>query len=594
MRRLLEEFVRPRVLQIVRLRVWIAERFRPGEGAIMLAWAALIGTLGGIATPAFLRVLEWVQYAFTRHSGSLSEAAASLAWWERLLVPALGGLLAGLTLVYGSRITRGKRAQDYMEAISLGDGVIRAQPTLVRISSSLFSVASGGSIGREGAMSQLSAMLASLVGRASGLPRARLRLLVACGAASGIAAAYNAPIGGALFVAEVVLGSIAMESFGPLLLASVLSTVVSRAALGDRSPFQVDNFEFVSAAEIPTYLLLGLVLGAACPAFLGLLDASSRFFQRWPTPLWVRLAVGGLIVGALSIQYPYVWGNGANALQRLLNTEWTGETLAILLVFKLAATAVTVGSGAVGGVFTPTLLVGAVVGGLFGHGIHALLPDLTAGPRAYAIVGMGAFLAGTTHAPLTAILILFDMTLNHAIVLPLMVACTSAYSASRAIRKNSIYAHSLRQPADEPDAGPDMLQTTRVRDLIKPDPPHVVDKARFDEIVGVFARHQHHNLYVVDENHRFRGVIALHEIKPFLQNEQLAQVVIADDLLVEQFPRIGPDSTLAEALAKFATHAGERLPVVEPDGGWLVGSVTKTDLLLTLAHEVKNDGRDAA
>lgn len=592
MRRLLEEFVRPRVLQIVRLRVWIAERFRPGEGATMHAWAALIGMLGGIATPAFLRVLEWVQYAFTRQAGSLSQAAANLHWWERLLIPAVGGLLAGLTLVYGSRFTRGKRAQDYMEAISLGDGVIRAQPTLVRIGSSLFSVASGGSIGREGAMSQLSAMLASLVGRASGLPRARLRLLVACGAASGIAAAYNAPIGGALFVAEVVIGSIAMESFGPLLLAAVLSTVVSRAAIGDRSPFQVENFEFVSAAEIPTYLLLGLVLGAACPAFLGLLEASTRFFQRWPTPLWVRLAIGGLVVGALSIQHPYVWGNGANALQTLLNTDWTWNVLATLLLFKLTATAATVGSGAVGGVFTPTLLVGAVVGGLFGHGVHALLPELTAGPRAYAIVGMGAFLAGTTHAPLTAIVILFDMTLNHAIVLPLMVACTSAYSASRAIRKESIYARSLRpKPEDEEE---DMLATTRVRDLVKPDPPHVDEKARFDEIVAVFARHQHHNLYVVDENHRFRGVISLHEIKPFLQNEQLAQVVIADDLLIEQFPHIGPDSSLEEALAKFAAHAGERLPVVEPDGGWLVGSVSKTDLLLTLAEEVKNEGRDAA
>lgn len=586
MLRLLEEFLRPRVLQIVRLRVWIAERFRPGEGAIMLAWASLIGTLGGLATPAFMRVLALVQLAFTHQEGGLAQAAANLPWWQRLCVPALGGLLAGLMLYYGSKLTRGRRARDYMEAITLSDGVIRAKPALVRIGSSIFSVASGGSIGREGAMSQLSAMIASLVGRASGLPRARLRLLVACGAAAGIASAYNAPIGGALFVAEVVLGSIAMESFGPLLLSAVLSTVVSRAALGDRSPFAVENFEFVSVAEIATYLGLGLVAGVLAPAFLWLLEFASRFFQRWPTPIFVRLAVGGLIVGAISIKHPYVWGNGANALQTLLNADWTWSVLATLLVFKLAATCATVGSGAVGGVFTPTLLVGAVIGGLFGHAVHALFPGVTAAPRAYSIVGMGAFLAGTTHAPLTAILILFDMTLNHQIVLPLMLACVGAYSASRALRRDSIYAQSLRQPPEEqPD---DRLATMLVRDLVKADPPCVGASARFDEIVSTFALHQHHNLYVVDENHRFRGVIPLHEIKPFLHNEQLAQVVIADDLLIEVFPRIGPDSTLEEALAKFATHPGERLPVVEPDGGWLVGSVSKTDLLLTLAYEVNH------
>lgn len=589
--RLLEEFLRPRVLQIVRLRVWIAERFRPGEGAINLAWASVIGTLAGLATPAFMRVLALVQLGFTRQTGSLAEAAANLPWWERLLVPMVGGLLAGLTLVYGSKFTRGKRAHDYMEAITLTDGVIRAQPTLVRISSSIFSVASGGSIGREGAISQLAAMIASLVGRASSLPRARLRLLVACGAAAGIASAYNAPIGGALFVAEVVLGSIAMESFGPLLLASVLSTVVTRAALGDSSPFAVENFEFVSAAEIATYLGLGLVAGVLSPAFLWLLEFASRFFQRWPTPIYVRLAVGGLIVGAISIKHPYVWGNGANALQTLLNVDWTWNVLAALLLFKLVATCATVGSGAVGGVFTPTLLVGAVIGGLFGHAVHTLFPTVTAAPRAYSIVGMGAFLAGTTHAPLTAILILFDMTLNHQIVLPLMLSCVGAYSASRAIRRDSIYAQSLRQPPE--DQADDRLATMLVRDLVKADPPSVGSNARFDEIVSTFARHQHHNLYVVDENHRFRGVIPLHEIKPFLHNEQLAQVVIADDLLVEVFPRVGPDSTLEEALAKFAAHAGERLPVVEPDGGWLVGSVSKTDLLLTLAYEVNKKGERA-
>ncbi|MBK7875744.1 MAG: ClcB-like voltage-gated chloride channel protein [Planctomycetes bacterium] len=576
--------MRNAVKRVLALRLWLAERFRPGEATVMLAWAALVGVLGGLSGPAFRRAAQGVQWLLTQNGTSLLSAAQSLAWWQRLLVPAIGGLVAGLVLQHGMRLARGNKARDYMEAVTVGDGVIRARPALVRIVSSLFSVASGGSIGREGAMSQLAALLASQVGKLGRLPRARLRLLVACGGAAGIASAYNAPIGGALFVAEVVLGSIAMESFGPLVVSAVISTIVTRATLGDLPLFQIQAFEFVSAFEIATYLGLGLVAGTMAPLFLWLLEQSTRFFHSWRVPLWARLTLGGLIVGAISIQHPYVWGNGYEALLLILKTDWVWSALLMLLGFKLVATLATVGSGAVGGVFTPTLLVGAALGALYGGPVHALFPNVTGGPQAYAVVGMGAFLAATTHAPLTAMVILFDMTLSHDVVLPLMLACVAAYGASKALRKDSIYARVLHQ--DEGDEPEKRLATMLVRDLVKPDPPCVREKDRFDLITATFARHQHHNLYVVDDGGRFRGVIPLHEIKPYLHDERLASIVIAQDLLIEQFPMVGPDSTLEEALAKFSKHPGERLPVVEPEGGWLVGSITKTDLLLTLAHEV--------
>lgn len=571
------------VTRVLALRMWLAERFRPGETTLMLAWAGLIGVLGGIAGPAFRRAAQGVQWLLTQSGASLQAAAEGLPWWQRLAVPALGGLAAGLVLQYGMHLARGMKARDYMEAVTVGDGVIRARPALVRITSSLFSVASGGSIGREGAMSQLAALLASQVGQLGRLPRARLRLLVACGGAAGIASAYNAPIGGALFVAEVVLGSIAMESLGPLVVSAVLSTIVTRATLGDLPLFHVQDFEFVSAFEIATYLGLGLVAGVAAPLFVWLLEQSTRFFQSWSVPIWLRLAAGGAIVGVLSIQHPYVWGNGYEALTLILKTDWVWSALLVLLAFKLVATLSTVGSGAVGGVFTPTLLVGAAVGALYGGPVHALLPSVTGGPHSYAIVGMGAFLAATTHAPLTAMVILFDMTLQHDVVLPLMLACVAAYGVSKTLRRESIYSRVLHL-GEERDT---RLGTMLVRDLVKPDPPCVRENDRFDLIAATFARHRHHNLYVVDDAGRFRGVIPLHEIRAYLDDERLASVVIANDLLIEEFPRTGPDSTLEEALAKFATHPGERLPVVEPEGGWLVGSITKTDLMLTLAHEVR-------
>jgi CIC family chloride channel protein len=206
---------RPFLTRILRLRLWVSERLRPGETEVTLVWAGIVGALGGMAAPAFQSAIRGVKYLLTGSTASLAETAAALEPWQRVLVPAAGGVLAGFVLHFGVRFTRGKKSQDYMEAVTLGDGVIRTRPTLVRIASSLFSIGSGGSIGREGPQVQLAALLASSIGRAASLPRPRLRLLVACGAAAGIASAYNAPIGGALFVAEVVLGSIAMETFGP-------------------------------------------------------------------------------------------------------------------------------------------------------------------------------------------------------------------------------------------------------------------------------------------------------------------------------------------------------------------------------------------
>jgi CIC family chloride channel protein len=574
------------VHRLLGLRLWLEERFKPGEATVTLVWAAAIGCLGGLSASIFRQVVIGLRWLFVQNTLPQVDAASWLPWWQRLAVPAVGGLCAGLVLHYGSNLTRGRRARDYMETIAIGNGTIRLRPTLVRISSSLFSIASGGSIGREGAMSQLAAMLASQVAVLARLPRPRARLMIACGAAAGIAAAYNAPIGGALFIAEVVLGSIAMQSFGPLLVASVMSTIVARTLMDGSALFAFPTFHFVNAIELVTYLMLGLITGACAQPFMLLLEKSAAFFQSLALPIWGRLAFGGLIVGAISIQHPYVWGNGADALSRILETDWVWSALLALLFFKLVATAATVGSGAVGGVFTPTLLVGAAIGALFGTAVHAALPTVTGAANGYAVVGMGAFLAGTTHAPLMAILILFDMTLNHDIVLPLMVAVVGAYSASRALRGESIYAHALRYRDDDSEP---RLATMLVRDLVKPDPPSVDERARFDLVVATFARNQHHNLYVVDPSHRFRGVIPLHEIKPFLHNEQLAQLVIAQDLVVEDFPIVGPDSTLEEALAKFSVHPGERLPVVEPEGGWLVGSLSKTDLLLTLAHAVERD-----
>ena len=278
---------------------------------------------------------------------------------------------------------------------------------------------------------------------------------MACGAAAGIASAYNAPIAGALFVAEIVLGSIAMDNFGPLLFSSVTATVVTRDLLGEKPIFHVPPLGTVSHWELLAHLGIGILAGIGAPLFLGCLKSAERLFAKLSWPAYFKLALGGLIVGLICVWVPRVEGNGYSVVQSILRAGsdsatdmdvWLPQALLAMLALKLLATSATVGSGAVGGVFTPTLFVGAVIGALMSALVHWLFPG-HATSSIYVAVGMGAFLAATTHAPVMAIIMLFEMTLDYRIVLPLALACVMAYYVSSALNPDSIYADSLRGKA---------------------------------------------------------------------------------------------------------------------------------------------------
>ncbi|HEU4603289.1 MAG TPA: chloride channel protein, partial [Steroidobacteraceae bacterium] len=284
-------------------------------------WAALVGFCGALASVVFREAARMLEHLFTGESGSLVHAAESLVWWYRMLVPAVGGLLAGWVLHVAGRAFTAARAVDYMEAVLLGDGHVGLRGTLLKCLSSLLSIASGGSIGREGPMVQLAAALGSKLGTLARAPVPRLRLMVACGGAAGIAAAYNAPISGALFISEIVLGSIAMESFGPLVVSSVVASATIHRFLGYGPVFDVPHVVFVSNWELVFYALLGVLLGHLAPLFLGLLDFSKRCFVKlnW-APYWT-LGLGGLLVGITSIAVPQVWGNGYSVVGDILQGQ---------------------------------------------------------------------------------------------------------------------------------------------------------------------------------------------------------------------------------------------------------------------------------
>jgi CIC family chloride channel protein len=584
----------PPIFRFLSLRVRLARAYLAAERYRVLFWAGIVGILGGMSSVLFRKMLGLLSLGLTGHKGGIVETFASLPPWQRLITAPLGGIIAGLILYFGAKLAwNRKTTTDYMEAVVLGDGHLSFRSSLTKILSSMFSITSGASIGREGPMVQLSALLASLVGRTRRWSIARRRLILACGAAAGIASAYNAPIAGALFVAEIVLGSIAMETFGPLVFSSVLATQTVHFLVGSAPIYEIPPFHLNSGLELLEYLALGVLAGVTAPWFLRALRGSEKLFARTPLPVYLRTGLGGLVVGILLLYRPEVCGNGYSVVTGILHEQWLWSSLAVLLLLKVAATCSSFGSGAVGGVFTPTLFMGASLGYLFGHAHQALGFGPLPSPGAFALTGMGMFLAATTHAPLMAILMIFEMTLDYQLILPLMLGCVVAYFTAQGIESRPIYSIPLERKGATYFAR--RLRELRAGGLMKPDPERIRENTPFGDIARQFIVHTFRYLYVVDEHDTYLGAVCLEDVKEFLGNASLAHLVIARDLLRPGPPVIAVSDSLEEALEIFSRHSGERLPVVaDGPAPRLLGSLSKTDLLLTLSERLPADHRQLA
>lgn len=568
------------------LRVSLAGSYRITELYRILFWAGLVGLLGGISSFLFRKALAIMAFAWTGKSGGLVEIFSNIPQWQRLVLPLFGGLAAGIILHFGAKFKPGQKSTtDYMEAVVLGDGRLSFRSSIVKTLSAMFSISSGSSIGREGPMVQLAALAASLVGQTRNWSVSRRRLILACGATAGIASAYNAPIAGALFVAEIVLGSIAMEIFGPLLFSSVMAAQAVHFLSGSDPIYGIPGFRLNSPWELLAYLSLGILAGLAAPWFLRALRLSERLFLQTGLAVYWRTTLGGLIVGILAVFYPQACGNGYSVVTGILHGNWLWPALSIILLVKLTATCASFGSGAVGGVFTPTLFMGAALGYLFGSGLEALPMGVSAPPGAFALAGMGMFLAATTHAPLMAIIMIFEMTLDYQIILPLMLGCVMAYFTSHAIEKNPIYKNALERKGSMNFAL--AFAELKVGGLMKENPAAVTETTRLEEIAKQFIAHTFTYLYVVNEKGNYVGAIALQDIKEHLSSTYLADLVIARDLVRSWPPMIRFSDPLEETLRVFSQHDGEYLPVVadghEPR---LMGNLSKTDVILALAERI--------
>jgi CIC family chloride channel protein len=527
--------------------------------------------------------------------------------WQCVLVPVLGGLAAGVVLHWGLRLVGPQGSTNMLEVVVAGDGKLPFRSNLVKAASSLVSIGTGASIGREGGVTQLTATLASKLGQLAKWPPYRLRLLVGCGAASGIAAAYNAPIAGAVFAALIVLGNFSMNLFAPLVFASVIASMVSRSFFGIRPWYVVPPFEFSSVLQLPWFLLLGLICGGLGAIFLKMLRRSEERFAQLPWPIYVKLALSGLIVGLIAIEFPGVWGNGYAVTNRILHDQydrlaqpWLYEYLptadavlvflAALFLGKLLATVVTVGSGAVGGVFTPTLFLGASLGALYGTVLHRFHGALELPTSTFALVGMGSVLAATTRSPLLAMIMVFEISLDYSLMPPLMLGCVVSILIAGRLHPESIYTETLRLRGLElgrETAQPGAAAEQRVGDLMHAPVPPMRENTPLKEIAERFLTSPNNFLPVVDAQSRLIGVVALQDLKEYLGAGDELRAVIAYDVMRPPPQCVTPSQRLLEVLPVVLESELRNVPVVSSfKENRLVGSLERGEVLAILSEAI--------
>ena len=583
------------------LRDWI----RLSEEAVNLLIAGAVGLVAGLTTWAYLGANQLIQWAVLGRTGNLLEIAEQLPYWQRVLAPAAGGLAAGLILYWGLRLIGTPGLSNLLEVVVAGDGRLSLRTAVMNALSSLVSISTGASIGREGLLIQLSATLASKSGQVAKWPPYRLRLLVACGAAAGVAAALNAPIAGAVFAAQIVLGNFSMNMFAPLVVSSVVASMISRGIFGIQQLYEVPQFNFTKLSELPWFILLGVLAGLLGACFLKAVRYMEQVYSKTKWPLHARLASAGLAVGVIAIVFPEVWGNGYTATSRMLHGELSdrvdfipGVPAAIqfmvgLLAAKFIATMVTVGAGTVGGIFTPTLFVGAGLGSLFGTLLHFSGTPVPTG--IFAIVGMGSLLSATTHSPLLSILMIFEMSLNYSIMPPLMLACVISTLVARRIHPESIYTEPLRRKGVElqrESTHVGAATESTVGDILRPPVPPLQENTPFREIADRFISQTYNFLPVVDKKGHLLGVVALQDLKEWLNADHELSSVIAYDVMRPPPTCLTPVQKLTDVLPLLLASEVRNVPVVNNLSECkLIGTIARSEALSLLSEAISAHSR---
>jgi CIC family chloride channel protein len=560
-----------------RIRRWL-DRWQPPETGVLIATALIVGLGGGLGAVVF----RWLINSFTHISFDVMRGWLSFMGPAYVvIVPAIGGLFVGPMIFFFAREAKGHGVPEVMEAIALRGGRIRPIVVLIKSLASSLCIGTGGSVGREGPIVQIGSALGSTLGQLLKLSDERIRNLVACGAAAGIAATFNAPIAGVIFALEIILGEFSVSYFSTVVISSVTASVVGRIAFGNTAAFAAPPYSLVSPWELPLYVLLGGLAGLVAFVFVGALYWFEDLFDAWRFPEYVKPAAGGLLVGAIGFYFPHVFGVGYPAIGDALLDKLMLGTMGLLVLAKVLATSLTIGSGGSGGVFAPSLFIGAMAGGAFGNVVHQLLPNTTAVPGAYALVGMAAVFAGAAHAPITAIIILFEMTNDYRIILPLMLATVVSTLLSQRLRRENIYTLKLSRRGVRLEQGRDIdvMQGVLVGEAMTTNVDTVGADLPLIELDRAFHETHHHGFPVLDGNGGLFGVVTIQDLERARERGPIPGMYVRD-IATRSVLTAYPDEPVWTALRRLGTRDVGRLPVVDRQNPQrLVGIIRRHDIV---------------
>ncbi len=542
--------------------------------------AIIVGALSGLGAVAFIKAIDLFSWLF------FDKIHVDLLGRGRVLVfilPALGGLIIAPLIKYFPSEAKGDGVPDAMEAVSLKGGLIKPRTTLIRAFTAAATLGSGGSVGREAPIAQIGAALGSSVGQFLRLSGEMMKTLVGCGTAGGIAAVFNAPIGGVFFALEVMIGDFSLQTFGPIVISSVIATATMRAFLGDILQFKVPAYELNSVLEFIPYAILGIICGVLAVAFIRFMDWMEKAFnEKLKVNSLMKPAIGGLIVGFIAIIFPQILGTNMESVNEALFGMGTWYFLFTLAILKIIATSFSIGSGGSGGVLGPSLFIGGMLGGAVGKIFVMFLPKIVIAPGGYALVGMAAFLASVVHAPITGIMIVFEMTNDYNAILPLMETTIIAMIVAKRLLPYSLYTFKLHKKGIDMVAGREIgvLRSMRVSDIMKREFSTISPSASFDDLVHNFITNPANYLYLLDTDLKLMGVVSFSDIKSFVRDEELAHLVRAHDVATSDVVSVTLEDDLYTALNRFGYKNVEQLPVIDnPLTQKILGVIHRKDLL---------------
>jgi len=542
------------------------------ESLISNSLALIVGVLTGLTIVFYDILLEISQNTF---HGIIPESHGYLI----ILLPALGGLIVGI-IVHLFIHTRRYDIEEVIEATALHGGRMSVRNAFLEVLASIVSIGSGGSVGKESPVVLAGSGVGSLVSQIFKINGNRVKVLIGCGASGGIAAAYNAPLAGVVFAVEVILGELEASSFIPIVISAVFATLVSSVIFGVRT-IEVSSYQLVSPLfESILYLFLGVLAGVVSAILMHTLFGTQKFFASLSVHPVIKPAIGGLFVGLIGFFYPQIFGVGYDAITDALNNGLALKLMLALIVLKIIAFSFTIGSGGSGGSIVPSLFVGAMLGGAYGSIIHGIFPMFTAESGAYALVGMGAVFAGTSRAPLASILILFELTRNYNMILPIMLACVVSNVVSSSINSESIFTEGLHRRGFTIRKGReiDIMESLLVTNAMKHNVQTISENKKVDALIALMQSSRHAGFPVLDSNGKLSGIVTLDDVRDKVGLDELDKTVseICNKNVVVAYP----DETLNTVLKRLAAKDIGRLPVVlKTDRTKLLGIITRSDIV---------------